>query len=297
MLARLLRIAVLALLAAVLAWCACALRAGLGWPWVLLGAAAIVCLPAAALAVEFGLLARVEPGPDVVRPHAAELLRAWAGEVRASCAAFGWRQPFAARREPDAPDATGQRGVVLVHGYLCNRGLWSPWLRRLRAAHIPAIAVTLEPVFGSIDAMVPIVDAAVARLQDSTGRPPLVVAHSMGGLVVRAWLRAHRADARIAGVVTVASPHHGTGLARFGFGANARQMRLGSAWIAALAAAEPVSRRALFTCFHGHCDNIVFPAVTARLEGAANHHLGATGHVAMIEHPAVYAEVMRRLRA
>lgn len=296
MLARLLRTVVLTLVATALLWCAFALRHGLAWPWLLLGAAGILGLPAGVLAAEFVLLARFGRDPGVPEAGASILLRAWVGEVRASTAAFGWRQAFAANAQPDVPARAGRRGVVLVHGFVCNRGLWAPWLRRLGAAGVPAIAVTMEPVFGSIEAVAGVVDAAVARMQAATGVAPLVVAHSMGGLVVRAWLRARDADARIAGVITIATPHHGTWLARLSLTTNGRQMRQGSAWLAALAAAEPASRLGRFTCFYGHCDNIVFPAGTARLPGAANRHVTGTAHVALVEHPEVFAEAMRQLQ-
>jgi hypothetical protein len=73
-------------------------------------------------------------------------------------------------------------------------------------------------------------------------------------------------------------------------------MRIGGRWLAALAAAEPPQRRGLFTCFYGHADNIVFPATTATLAGADNHHLPAVAHVAMVQHPAVWQAVLGRLQ-
>ena len=197
------------------------------------------------------------------------------------------------------PGQPGRTGVLLLHGYFCNRGLWSPWLRRLQQQGVPCAALSLEPVFGAIDTWVPAIEAAVADLQRRTGRPPLLVGHSMGGLAVRAWLAAQPdaalADARVLGVVTIGTPHHGTWMARFGLSVNARQMRQQSPWLAALAAAESARRRALFTCFYGHADNIVFPAGTATLDGADNRHVPAAAHVHMAFEPVVINEVLRRV--
>lgn len=89
----------------------------------------------------------------------------------------------------------------------------------------------------------------------------------------------------MAHVVTVGTPHHGTWLARFGHSRNARQMRRGSAWLTALAARETAQRRARFTCFFGHADNIVFPASTGRLADADNRHLAGVAHVRMVFRP------------
>jgi triacylglycerol lipase len=296
MLARLLRAVVLGLIGLAALWCAWAITLGLRWPWLLLGLTLTLLPHAWLLAIEFVLLARCGADPTVPRATALDLLRAWWGEVGTASLVFGWRQPFAERREADVPGRPGRRGVVLVHGFVCNRGLWAPWLLRLRAEGVPAIAVTLEPVFGSIDDMLPIIDAAVARLQADTGQAPLIVAHSMGGLAVRAWLRTHAADERVGAVITIATPHHGTWLARLALSTNGRQMRRASRWLADLAAAEPASRRTRFICFYGHCDNIVFPVATARLDGAVNHHLRGSAHLAMVYRSEVFDETMRRLR-
>jgi hypothetical protein len=73
-------------------------------------------------------------------------------------------------------------------------------------------------------------------------------------------------------------------------------MRVGSDWLARLAASEIPATRARFTCFWSHCDNIVFPTRSATLAGADNRHLPVTPHVQMVEHPAVFAEVVRWVR-
>lgn len=297
MIARLQRLFLYALLLAAVLWLAAAAVAGLAWGWRLAGLALILLPQAPLLALEFALLARFGRSAFDAAPGGGELVRAWAGEVQASVQTFGWRQPFRADAVADQlpASAAGRRGLLLVHGFVCNRGLWLPWLRRLQALGTPFVALNLEPVFGGIDDYAVAIEQAVRRLERATGRPPLLVAHSMGGLAVRAWLRTYGADERIAGVVTIGTPHHGTWPARFGHSRNARQMRLDSRWLRDLAADEGPSRRARFTCFYGRCDNIVFPAATATLPGADNRLLPGVAHLRMIAHPAVFNEVLRRL--
>lgn len=237
-----------------------------------------------------------DPSP---RPTPGQWLAAWWGEVLAAPRIFYWRQPFRWHRVADhlPPDAAGRRGVLFVHGFVCNRGLWNPWLERLQARGVPFVAVNLEPVFGSIDEYAGLIEHGVQQLERATGRAPVVVAHSMGGLAVRRWY-AEQADAeRVAHVVTIASPHHGTWLSRFAFSRNSRQMQLQSRWLATLAAREHVARHGRFTCFYGHCDNIVFPPRTAVLEGARNVHIAGTAHVEMADRPEPWAELQRLLAA
>lgn len=301
MLARLQRAMVAATVVGALAWAAWSRQAGLGGGAMVVGMVLALVPQLPLLAIEFALLAAFGRDPDVPRAGVIALLRAWAAEVLASWRVFNWRQPFFADREPDVPGRPGQTGVLLVHGYFCNRGLWAPWMRRFRERGLPCMAPSFAPAFGRVEDWVPAIEAAVTALTRSTGRPPLVVAHSMGGLAVRAWLASQRdadaADARVLHVLTIATPHQGTWMARFGYTPNARQMRPGHRWLTALAAAERPARRARFTCYFSQGDNIVFPAGLARLAGADNRHLAAVAHVAMVQHAAVFDETLRRLAA
>jgi triacylglycerol esterase/lipase EstA (alpha/beta hydrolase family) len=196
------------------------------------------------------------------------------------------------------PDQAADRtGVLFIHGFVCNRGLWNPWLRRLRERGTPFVALNLEPVFGSIDDYVKQIESAVTQLEHCTGQPIVIVAHSMGGLALRRWWTAHGIDARVRRAITIGTPHQGTWLARFAMSRNSRQMQQGSRWLQTLAAHESADRAKRFTCFYGHCDNIVFPASTATLAGADNRHLSGVAHVHMADRPEPWAELLRWLQA
>lgn len=249
------------------------------------------------LAAEFCLLVVFGADGAMERPAPSQLLRAWWGEFLRAPLVFCWRQPFRSRAEPDFVQQTvpGQRGVIFVHGFFCNRGLWNPWMRVLRARGIPFIAVNLEPPFASMDDYVRVIEAALARIEAATGETPVIVAHSMGGLAVRGWLAKFDASARIHRVVTIASPHHGTWLARFGHTRNGTQMRQESTWLRGLGALERAQGPACFICYYGNCDNIVFPTSSAMLSGADNRHLAATAHVQMVYHPDVMESVLEWL--
>ena len=296
MLARVQQLLSLAMLAVVIAWAiGCAIA---GRPVLALLAPLLIFLGHGLfLAFEFGCLAIAQKFHLSLSPTFRQLRQAWWGEVMAAAPIFFWRQPFRAQQEADYLPAqvSGQRGVVLVHGFFCNRGFWTPWLRRLRARNVPFVAVSLEPVFGSIERYLLSIDEAVRKLELATGQPPVIVGHSMGGLAIRAWLNAFAADSRVHRIVTIGSPHQGTWLARWAHTVNGKQMRLNSAWLGRLQADEPTERYERFTCFYGHCDNIVFPGMTATLTGADNRHLPATAHVHMAFQPVVFDEVCRWL--
>jgi pimeloyl-ACP methyl ester carboxylesterase len=296
-LARLLQAFTLLLLSCSLAW--------LAWHWndspllAAAGAVVIAMVHSVVLAVEFVALrfvSRVDPAP---RPRWRELASAWARESLMALRVFCWRQPFRWREIPDrleaAPSLPARRGAVFIHGFVCNRGFWTPWLKELRARGHSFVAVNLEPVFGSIDEYVPIVEDAVQRVTQATGMTPVLVCHSMGGLAARAWLRAMSADARVHHVITIGSPHHGTWLARFSRMKNGRQMRMHGEWLRHLDRCGEEKHNAKFTCWYSNCDNIAFPASTGTLVGADNRLVQGAAHVDLGFHREVMALSLARI--
>ena len=265
--------------------------------WAVSGALLIVFFHALVLAVEFALMRRVHGNDPSPKPTPLETFWAWAGEVGAAVRVFCWRQPFRSARWPDnlPRDATGRTGVVLVHGFVCNRGVWNAWLARLSERGVPFIAVNMNSIFGSIDEGAAVVDAAVQRITQATGQAPLLVAHSMGGLAVRRWWCQHPTTP-VRHVITLGTPHQGTWLARFAMSLNGRQMRTGSDWLAGMRLSEPLPRAQRFTCFYSHCDNIVFPPTTATLPGADNRLLKGVAHLHMVDRPEPWAEALRWLK-
>ena len=103
----------------------------------------------------------------VARPadDRASCFRRGAIEVLIAPRVFLWRQPFRSAAIADSvpADARGRRGVVLVHGFFCNRGLWNPWMQRLREKGVPFVAA--DPRAGVR------LDRPLSRHDRSGGRP------------------------------------------------------------------------------------------------------------------------------
>jgi len=296
-LARLQQATTLSALAAGVVW--------LAWYWrhsawlAVAGFAIIVFSYSLFLALEFVALRFAGRGDAAPRPSWAELGRAWLGETLAAPRVFCWRQPFRWREVPDQLDAAPgntKRGVVFIHGFVCNRGFWTPWMKELRARGHCFVAVNLEPVFGSIDEYIPIIESAVQQVTQATGAAPMLVCHSMGGLAARAWLCAMSGEARVHRVITIGSPHHGTWLARFSHLKNGRQMQRRGDWLRCLEQQE-AGNNAGFTCWYSNCDNIVFPASTATLPGADNRLVRGAAHVELGFHPQVMTDSLAMLAA
>jgi triacylglycerol lipase len=209
-------------------------------------------------------------------------------EVCAFVFAFGVIQPF--ERWWMGSDAVGQlapgqRPLLMIHGYLCNRGLWWSLRRRLRARGHAVATITLAHPLGGIEAGADELAARIDDLLAETGADRVdLVAHSMGGLVSRAYLRRH-GSAKVARIVTIATPHHGTVLARVALGQNAREMQPDSDWLRRLADQETFTMPVLSVW--SARDEIVVPQDSARLPGAAERILPASGHLTLVFSPKV----------
>ena len=300
MIARILRWLMLLQVLAVLGMAYLAVQAwGVASPAMalLLAGAMLLAVRALIVARNFWQSRRLgSPVPAEYQLGAGGAARLFLGELRATLWASSWG--MLRPRLHAADSITGQSlPVLLVHGYVCNGGYWTKLSRQLAQAGIVHKAIDLEPIDASIDGYVTQVEQALQALCTLTGSErAIIVAHSMGGLVARAWLR-HYGAARAARIITIGTPHHGTVLANLAAGANARQMSrvdgAPSGWLAQLAASETPETRALITSIYSHHDNIVVPQSSAQLSGARNLAFGGIGHVAL----ASDARVLRQLLA
>ena len=215
-------------------------------------------------------------------------------EFFSSLYSSSWTMAFRSFSKRILPDPLGLP-VLLVHGYGCNSGYWQAMSKVLSAARISHHAVTLEPVFGSIDDYLQTLHLAVQSLLAESGQTRIIlIGHSMGGLACRAYLRSYGTE-RIAKVITIGTPHLGTALANHGIGKNVQQMAMdcsgeqyrSSEWLCALNRSENAAVRSLIISIYSHHDNIVAPQSSACLTGATNIAVSAIGHVTLAMHQQV----------
>ena len=194
------------------------------------------------------------------------------------------------------PPPAGQpaRPVLLIHGIACNRAVWRPMIAHLRTAGFaPVRALDLEPLFPDIDSYTAGVERELLALQRcSSGSRVGIVAHSMGGLVARATLRSGPGDSSIG---LSRSPRRTMERrSRVGIECSRCEMRIDSAWLSALnAAQEPI--KTPFTCIYSLEDNLIAPARSAALAGAQLHELRGIGHLELLRSPQVTEHVVAAL--
>ena len=167
--------------------------------------------------------------------------------------------------------------VLMQHGYLNNGAVWFFTNRALEARGYRVFTMD-QRAFAPLDDMGDRLAARVDAVLEATGAQQLtLVAHSMGGLVCRAYLRSH-GDARISRLITLGSPHHGTFHAYLANGPNGAQMRLGSAWLRTL---NQTRVSVPFISIYSLHDTIITPQDSSVMPEADNVRLTAVGHVSM----------------
>ncbi|WP_347060258.1 alpha/beta fold hydrolase [Blastococcus sp. HT6-30] len=177
-----------------------------------------------------------------------------------------------------APVAAEEPGpVLLVPGYGGDTAGLEPLAQRLRDTGRDATVVPLPGGgTGDLRAAADVLDAAASSALARSGAGSVdVVGYSAGGLVARLWV-ADGHDDVVRRVVTLGSPHHGTGVASLGavFAPDrcaeaCRQMVPGSELLTGLAAdgtPEGVDWVSVWTTQ----DTVVTPPESARLDGALN---------------------------
>ena len=134
-------------------------------PWAVIGAVVWLLGARIMLGLQFmcmAILRRSQGEPPLPR---GSVWRAWNAESRLSARTFGWEMPWAEDSQADyVPDRpVGSAGVVLVHGWLCNRAMWADALYQLRVAGVPCIAVSMPMLLHRIGTGRGVVDAAVGN--------------------------------------------------------------------------------------------------------------------------------------
>ena len=222
------------------------------------------------------------PRPPGARLGTFGLVRLYVTEARAI--AMSWVLMILHRllvREPRPAPAT--LPLLLIHGVLVNDGVWLGFRRFLIGRGFgPVYTINYGPPYQDIEHFASQLAARIDRICAATGAPRvMLIGHSMGGLVARAYIRRHGAS-RVAHLVSIGTPHHGSRLAWLWFGRCLAQMRPGNAWLVALNADEHSADSGKITSIWSRHDSMVAPQASAVLRAAANVAVIGIGHNALL---------------
>ena len=265
-------------------WAKNAVAQGASLWWFIAGAPIAYLAPVVLLVALWFTLSWIwrTPRPPAARLDAAGCLRLFVDEAVA--VASSWPLMMLHRlvmRDPEA--APCAKPVILVHGVLVNDGVWFGFRRELVRQGIRGVfTVNYGPPYADIERFAVQLAAKIDAVRSATGAQRVVLlCHSMGGLVARAYVRRFGA-ARVERIITIGTPHHGSVLAWSYPGRSLAQMRPGNAWLVELNRNEARTSPVPVTSLWSRHDSMVAPQASGELAGAENVALVGIGHNALL---------------
>jgi pimeloyl-ACP methyl ester carboxylesterase len=227
--------------------------------------------------------------------------------------------PFGTRTEPLRPDPRIRPGeqpatvralfaadplaaripVVLVHGLVDNRSVFSVMRRGLRRRGFTQICTwNYSPLLSDVTRGAADLGARIEQICEQTGHDRVhVVGHSLGGLIARHYVQRQGGDRRVESLVTLGTPHRGSVLAHLLPTPLGRQLRPGSPILRALE--EPTDCSTRLTAIYSDLDQVVLPTNAGRCDHpdlqARNLLFRGIGHMSLPRHGGVVDEVAATL--
>ena len=227
-------------------------------------------------------------------------VRLFVTEIWAYWKVFMFWQIFASWlvREPSAmaKNPPGLPPLLLVHGIWCNRGVWYGFKKKLAALGVEQVyAIDLIPLSGTIETYAEQLAQRIDMICRNAGsKQVILIAHSLGGLVARSYLQ-HYGQEKVAQLITLGTPHHGSELAWFALGPAVKQLRPGSSALIKLNSAD--TGAIPITSLYSLHDNLVAPQASSHLPHAKNIPLSGLGHLELLISQEVFELAMNKINS
>jgi hypothetical protein len=209
-------------------------------------------------------------------------------------------QPPAARALFAADPLAARIPVVLVHGLIDNRSVFTVMRRSLRRRGFAQVfSWNYSPLLGDVSRGAADLGRHIERVCERTGHERVhVVGHSMGGLIARYHVQRQGGDRRVESLITLGTPHQGSLWAHVLPTRLVRQLRPGSPLLQELA--EPAAGcRTAVTAIYSTLDEMVIPTSSGRCDHpdlhARNVRVQGVGHMSLPIHRGVADEVAASL--
>lgn len=241
----------------------------------------------------------------------ARVVRTLGRAVAGNVGALRYYVGDVSERRDDFGDAGGD-AVLLIQGFFQTRQVMSTLEERLRADGYRVVSFHMGGLLNnfntrSIPTLARMIDAKVRRLIERTGARDLhIIGHSMGGLVARYLVQVLEGSQYTRTVITLGTPHHGTGTAALGAGLG---LLFVSRALWQLFPASPLVKDLKRGRFPGHVrlvsvysrGDLVCPWERSVLtpgdgEDVRNVAVTRLGHMGLVEDPYVYGLILRELK-
>jgi triacylglycerol lipase len=185
--------------------------------------------------------------------------------------------------------------ILFVHGYASSASTWNTMVGRFEKdgwpkSHLSAYSYNTSQS-NKVDAEKE-VKPRVESLLKATGAEKVdIVAHSMGSLNSRWYIKFLGGESKVDEWVSLGGPNHGTNTANFCFSTSCVEMRIGSTFLTELNAGDETPGAVNYGTWWSPCDSIINPDSSVPLSGATNTETACISHTSLPTDETVYAQV------
>jgi triacylglycerol lipase len=187
-----------------------------------------------------------------------------------------------------------QDPILFVHGYTESASVWNTMIGRFEKdgyakASLSAYSYNTSQS-NKIDAEE--VKSRVETLLKNTGATKVdIIAHSMGSLNSRYYIKNLGGEAKVDDWVSLGGPNHGTEFDNFCSSTSCVEMRIGSTFLKELNATDETPGAVNYGTWWSPCDEIINPDSSVALSGATNTQTACISHTALMNDETVYKQV------
>ena len=196
-----------------------------------------------------------------------------------------WRRLRQIRaRLPNAPSLPSFWFTACYH----NVSAWTLYRRWLKAAGFTNIHVMHYSSFNrTFDQLLENLGQLVAEVRRRfPDKQPILIGHSLGGLLSRAFVQSEENSTKIGGVITLGTPHQGSKMAALGPGRLAQSLIYRGPLIEAMEKDGAMDTPPPCVVLYSPIDNMVLPnhALQTTTAGWVHQETSPISHVAMLYH-------------
>jgi len=185
--------------------------------------------------------------------------------------------------------------ILFVHGWSESSSLWSTMIKNFEKdgyskselSNYSYNSNTSNKTLAETE-----VKPRVEALLKATGATKVdIIAHSMGSLNSRWYIKFVGGESTVDEWVSLGGPNHGTDTANLCFSAACTEMRIGSTFLSELNAGDETPGSVNYGTWWSPCDSIINPDSSVALSGATNTKTACISHTALTTDSTVYTQV------
>jgi triacylglycerol lipase len=194
-----------------------------------------------------------------------------------------------------APAAMAQDPILFVHGWSSTESVWNTMKANFEKDGYSKSFLSSYTYNTSqsnkVDAEKEVKPRVEALLKATGATKVDIIAHSMGSLNSRWYIKFLGGEATVDDWVSLGGPNHGTETANFCFSTACTEMRVGSKFLSELNAGDETPGAVNYGTWWSPCDEIINPDSSVALTGATNTKTACISHLGLLSDSTVYTQV------